>query len=881
VAYSSDRDRQFTELEFTKTPWPLPPLNLFFTSGYQPGVVDLTWDSPAILALNSSFQIIGVNIYRSFDSEFGPFNRITELPVCATFWRDRTDNELVIEEDVSDRFIIKGESGTAAGSPRWVFKTLYSPIVKEASQAVIASFPEDVWVQIEGAPVRPLSVNGFSGEIEINPFIYANVATQKWDPSLVPGPNSKVTCTYRRNRSLLKTDLGQRVFYRITTVGVPLGCDLRRVRCENLVETPLENATATSSMEVEKLDYMWREAIRRNRWILEQGGERVKIFIRKSVGIPCTCIPDDYHFQPLNDCPVCFIPGSLVNTKTGWLPIEQVKTGSYVLSSDGSYHKVREVLKRKYSGEVYSIISAVNTTPVVATMGHPFLVLRGSHAQRHAEVCGPSPCDAYIAKGDGNNPSRKPDVRLLPSGRWWARAQIGESRGYGRVALGTFRTRKEAIAAVKEYKYTHWQPGHTLEWDQAENIKQDDWLVAQWFGGVQDIREISIPQQFNKSTKFGPKRVGKSKFLVNEEFLWVVGMYLAEGSSGSRAITFALHVKEIEYQNRLLNFFKGYGFNPSIYFSSQSKNGVVVSVSSTGLAQWFPKWLGSHCDKKKIPQEFMNLPPKKVWALINGIYAGDGSKSEHEIGQTSEVLTLQLVELLHRVGEQPLVRQQRSSKLTPKGNVRKLVYIVSWKEDTLRNKNRRNRWAFGAHQLASVHKVKKFNYSGLVYNLEVEEDPTYIVNGVVVHNCYGSGIVGGFEGPYNAIIAPDDAERRIAQKDIGRTLEHTYEVFTGPTPILSQRDFLVKINGDRYSIGSVRFPSNRGMVLQQHFNIGHLDEQDIRYKVPMGNPIRYPATQLAPNGPEQEADAQITNKPNIPEERQLRGRTKAWENSEW
>lgn len=452
MAYSTNRDWNTTELEYTKTPWPLPPLNLFLTGWFRPGVFDLVWDNPAILALNSRYQLLGVNIYRSFDSEFGPFNRITELPICSTFWRDQTDNELIIEEDVSNQFILRGEcSGSGASAPRWVFKTLHSPIVQEGSQAVVASYPDDVWVKVDGVPVKPLRVDGFSGEVEINPFLYANVATQKLDPSLVPGPNSKVTCTYRRNRTLLKTDLGQRIFYRITTVAVPLNCDLSQVRCEHFVETPLEHATATSSMEIEKIDYMWREATRRNRWILEQGGERVRIFIRKVVGVPCSCIQDEYHRQPLNDC--------------------------------------------------------------------------------------------------------------------------------------------------------------------------------------------------------------------------------------------------------------------------------------------------SHC--------------------------------------------------------------------------------------------------------------------------------------------YGGGIVGGYEGPYEGIVAPDDAERRIAQKDIGRTVEHTYEVWTGPTPLLSQRDFLVKVNGERYSIGPVRFPSNRGMVLQQHFNIGSIDEKDIRYSVPMGNPARYTAIGFIPSGPEQEAEAVPTEKPNIPDERQLKGRSKAWENSEY
>ncbi len=449
MAYSSQRDR--TTTEFTKAPWPAPPLNLFLTSGYRPGVFDLRWDDPSTLAGNSKYELLGVNLYRSFDSEYGPYHRISESLIGGGFWRDQTDNELIIEEDVTNRFTMFGEDQSAAGpaSPRWVFQTLHRPIVREGSQAVIADLPDDVWVKIDGVPVRPLAVRGFTGEVEIDSYVYADVEKQKYAPSLVPGPNSIVTCSYRRNRSLLRTDLGQRVFYRATTVGVRVGCDLSQVQSQDLVETPLENATATNSMEIEKLDYIWREGVRRNRFILEQGGERVKIFLRKHVGVPCPCAPDGYHKQPINDC------------------------------------------------------------------------LR----------------------------------------------------------------------------------------------------------------------------------------------------------------------------------------------------------------------------------------------------------------------------------------------------------------------------------------------------------------------CFGTGFYGGYEGPYDALIAPDDAERRIAQKETGRTLEHTYEVWTGPAPILSQRDFLIKLNGERYSIGAVRFPSNRGMVLQQHFNIGHLDEQDIRYRVPVGNPIRFSASQFAPSGPEREADASITDKANIPDEREQRGRSKVWENT--
>jgi hypothetical protein len=149
------------------------------------------------------------------------------------------------------------------------------------------------------------------------------------------------------------------------------------------------------------------------------------------------------------------------------------------------------------------------------------------------------------------------------------------------------------------------------------------------------------------------------------------------------------------------------------------------------------------------------------------------------------------------------------------------------------------------------------------------------------HLCYGTGILGGYEGPYELILAPDDAERKVTQSELGRNVVHSYEVWTGPQPLLSHRDFILKIDGDRYSIGPVRRPTNRGTILQQHFTINYVDEKDIRYKVPVGDPVKFAATQFAPSGPEFEANDQITEKTNIPDEREYRGRSLAWKNANY
>jgi len=308
MAYASQRDRSPHDLELESPAFPVSPLNLFLTSGYQPGVFDLCWDDPAYMAANSQFVVLGVNVYRSFDSEYGPYYRLTELPVGARFYRDRTDNIVVFDELVEDcQWVLRGEcSGSESYAPRYVFQTVFRPIVAAGSQALPEVSPNEVKVTIDGAPARIRRVVGATGEVELESRQFPDVATQSLDPSPVPSPSSIVKVSYRYNRSILRTDLGTRIFYRVTTIGIRVRADLDVIRQEEIVETPLARAASTSSRELEKVDWIWREAVRRNQWILQEGGERVLAYLQKTVGEPCPCIQSHTHKQPLNDCTLCY-----------------------------------------------------------------------------------------------------------------------------------------------------------------------------------------------------------------------------------------------------------------------------------------------------------------------------------------------------------------------------------------------------------------------------------------------------------------------------------------------------------------------------------------------------------------------------------------------
>lgn len=278
---------------------PEAPHNLNVISPYISNALDIRWDNPAILPGNSQYKILGVNIYRSFDSEFGPFRKLNEVPIGATYYRDQVQLGVAVDEDVSARFLSRGDREDGA----WVFRVSKYPIMKAAKDThfKVADHAQDVSVKIDGTSVPVFRVHGNLGTVELitNPIF--NPVTQRIEDSILPSESSVVTCTYRYTLNSLTTSMSQRIFYRLTTVAED---------GSSYVETPIEETDSISAHEIEKLDYIWTEAIRRNRWILEQGGERVKVFLRRYIGIECSCWRHTKE-QPKSDCKKCFGTGIL------------------------------------------------------------------------------------------------------------------------------------------------------------------------------------------------------------------------------------------------------------------------------------------------------------------------------------------------------------------------------------------------------------------------------------------------------------------------------------------------------------------------------------------------------------------------------------------
>ena len=302
--------------------FPWPPQNVQVTSPMIKGVLDLRWDDPSIYPIgdgtqggksNTSWNILGVNIYRSDDGERGPYVRLNTFPLGALRYRDTTNNTFVVDEVIhwDSSWVSKGDSNN---SQRWAFRVKQSPMVKQQGIGVPADSPVDVVLKIDGVAIPVESVFGPTGEVTlINTRVYDPAREVMVYPTL-PTATSTVTVSYWWGRNKVQGNLGsyRKRFYRLTTVAIaPDGLTTP----SGLVETPLGYSPPVSVAAVEALDYIWREAIRRNNWILEQGGERVKLYIHRTVGIPCGCQLDEqtreYARQPRNNCEDCFGTGFL------------------------------------------------------------------------------------------------------------------------------------------------------------------------------------------------------------------------------------------------------------------------------------------------------------------------------------------------------------------------------------------------------------------------------------------------------------------------------------------------------------------------------------------------------------------------------------------
>ncbi len=266
-----------------------------------------------------------------------------------------------------------------------------------------------------------------------------------------------------------------------------------------------------------------------------------------------------------------------------------------------------------------------------------------------------------------------------------------------------------------------------------------------------------------------------NKIEVNEKFLYIVGIYIAEGyarvnnsKKGFAQIQIAATEEEIR-QKIITNMLDVFQLAPSRVTPE------AIIYSSKLLYELFVEklGLGSTAHTKRIPSKFLNLPLKKLKFLLQGYYDGDGSTDSKELSvscdSVSEKLLSDILFALSRFRiyarkytytkkPGPKVAQFyiKKNKKVPMFTITKLTipsnfctifaleigFSLKRKQKVLEsNLSRKITGTRIDHDdtfaYLAVKNIKKLNIREETYCLNVSKNHNFIANNILVKNCDG------------------------------------------------------------------------------------------------------------------------------------------------
>jgi hypothetical protein len=221
------------------------------------------------------------------------------------------------------------------------------------------------------------------------------------------------------------------------------------------------------------------------------------------------------------------------------------------------------------------------------------------------------------------------------------------------------------------------------------------------------------------------------KYESDPDFLWALGLYLAEGSIDEYGVVFSLHQKETYFYERLKKTFAKYGYN--VTFSNKTQDlGMQVKLNGKYWTDIFLELGSKLCEYKEINKRLMLLEPSLQMNIVEGVFDGDGTRTKSR-NYSRRVLVLTSKKLIYQI-QTILLRNNIY------GFIGKRKDIVGRKPCWSIEYSKTSRYSFVKDGLmfVQIYKTKKLTSfaGGHVYNIEVEKDNSYVAYGIGVHNCW-------------------------------------------------------------------------------------------------------------------------------------------------
>ena len=420
----------------------------------------------------------------------------------------------------------------------------------------------------------------------------------------------------------------------------------------------------------------------------------------------------------------CVLPDTLVYTIYGMQEIQNIKVGDLVYTHNNRKREVKEVLKHSHKGTLYKVQPWYFSPGLEATEEHPFY---GFH------------------------------IKKCPS--------TGDS------CLPTKAHKRHC-----KYKF-HEQ--YTPDWIPAKDLKQGDMLIFPRFTNTTPIPTLALDEELpylaaNNLIKTGGSRghIFNQQIEINEDFCRLAGYYLAEGSlSTSKGhISFAFNQNEKDYLEDVKQLAdRVFGIKHVRIYRRLNNKGVEITIYSKLVAELFAKLFytsNSHkATNKNLPDWMLHLPGQLQAQILLGWWRGDhGYTTSRSLMNSMKFICVRLGIVpsisVHTL-ESHLKKEHRYQGriIKPSSDLYYFSNLAFFEDkynlmsdpvftESIRKLTRRHGWVDKDNVYMPVRKVTTREYEGEVFNLEVDEDNSYITEFATVHNCWTPwfGMFGSMSG---------------------------------------------------------------------------------------------------------------------------------------
>lgn len=399
---------------------------------------------------------------------------------------------------------------------------------------------------------------------------------------------------------------------------------------------------------------------------------------------------------PLGQLAACFTEDMRVTTSVGLKRIADLLTGDLVLTHKGHYRPVTEVYKREYSDTLLEIKIKKLGTPLKVTPEHPILTSRG-----------------WVKAGE------------LKVGDWVAAG----------VPQGIWENSVFDLAALEFPVELELQHTESTVRVRRPSTYQNSGLQARWV----------------------------SRFVEpTPELARLCGYYVSEGTLGTECeyLRFTFSKDEEDYHQDVVNLIERVFGATATVRPSNHGHWVQIDVYSRAIAMWFKANFGTHSYGKYLPAWLQFMPAEHQKQFLIGILRGDGLFYEKKQPNGVKFRTLRLTlsnpslisqvwQMCLRYGFDASIRPCDTTYVTPNARDTASINIPPYQaqdfvEDAFGHKfspmdmryTRSDVSRIDGQPFFQIKSIASSTFTGLVYNCEVEEDHTYVTEGVVVHNCF-------------------------------------------------------------------------------------------------------------------------------------------------